>query len=211
MAKPVQGVRAIEPAVAEILDSHSYDPNLVERVSFRKVEEAITIVQPDPTWPARFQVLKDKIETALGSSVVSIEHVGSTSVPDLPAKNIIDIDLVVPDIEDELAFVPALEAAGFQFLLREPSWHKHRLFCSYKPDNSNLHVWGPGCPEVVRHKLFRDWLRQHPDDCVAYAQMKRESAAATTETGGNMMDYTERKNSFIEGLLKRVFKENGYL
>lgn len=181
-----------------------------ERVSFRKVTPPIEIVEPSLGWPLQYQEAKKKIQDALGSSLVSIDHVGSTSVPTLPAKPLIDIDLVVADVEDEAAYVPALEAAGFQFLTREPAWHRHRFFCGYEPD-INLHIWGPGCPEVARHVLLRDWLREHADDCEAYAQIKREAAEATHRSGGDLFDYNSRKDPFIRQLLDKIFKAKGLL
>lgn len=209
MAAPTQAARP-EVDVAELLENHDYDPNLVDRISRRKIPYDITIFDYDAQWPAQFKVFRSKIEAALGSTAVAIDHIGSTSVPGLPAKAMIDIDLTVRDIEDEASYVPALEAAGFQFLLREPLWHKHRFFCAYEPF-CNLHVWGPGCVETVRHKLFRDWLRDHEDDRSAYAQTKRESAALTTKEGGTGMDYNLKKEDYIRGLLIKIFKGHGYI
>lgn len=181
-----------------------------ERVSFRKYPSPIEIVEPNLDWPRQYQDAKKKIQDALASNLVSIDHVGSTSVPTLPAKSVIDIDLVVADIEDEASYVPALEAAGFQFLTREPAWHRHRFFCGYEP-SVNLHVWGPGCPEVVRHVLLRDWLREHADDCQAYAQTKRDAAEATHASGGDLFDYNSHKNPFLRELLDKIFRAKGLL
>ena len=87
-----------------------------------------------------------------------LEHTGSTSVPGLAAKPIIDITLAVPDSSDEDAYAPALEAAGYVLRIREPDWHEHRVFKG--PDtNVNLHVFSDGCPEIDRMLRFRDWLR----------------------------------------------------
>ena len=96
--------------------------------------------------------------SALGDRVLTLEHVGSTSVPDLPAKPVIDIDLTVADSSDEAAYVPALEEAGFALRIREPRWHEHRCLVSFAPA-ANLHVWSPGSPEAIRHHMFHDWLR----------------------------------------------------
>jgi GrpB-like predicted nucleotidyltransferase (UPF0157 family) len=94
---------------------------------------------------------------------VLLEHVGSTSVPGLAAKPIIDILLIVPDSSDEPAWLPDLEAAGYVLVIREPDWYQHR--CLKGPDtNVNLHVYSPGCPEIERYLIFRDRLRGHPED-----------------------------------------------
>jgi GrpB-like predicted nucleotidyltransferase (UPF0157 family) len=89
--------------------------------------------------------------------VLVVEHVGSTAVVGLPAKPVIDIDLTVADSVDEAAYVPALEGVGFRLVIREPWWHEHRCLVHDDP-RCNLHVFSPGAPEPVRHRIFRDWL-----------------------------------------------------
>lgn len=123
----------------------------------------------------------------------------------------IDIDLTVKDITDEAAYVPALEQAGFQFLLREPLWHQHRFFVAYEPLSANLHVWPPDSPEAARHKIFRDWLLRHEEDRLAYAAIKREAAEASTKAGESMPEYTNRKDKLIHDILHKAFTELGYV
>src|SRR5829696_1106550 len=123
-----------------------------------KLTAKIQVVDYDPAWPELFRREAARIRRVLGERVVILEHVGSTSVPGLPAKPIIDILLVVPDSSDESAYVPDLEAAGYVLRLREPDWHQHRLFKG--PDNPvNLHVFSPGSSEIPRMLGFRDYLR----------------------------------------------------
>src|SRR5438445_3523593 len=103
----------------------------------------ITLVEYDPAWPKIFVREATRIKAALGERAIVVEHVGSTSVPGLIAKPIIDILLVVADSADEPSYVPALEAAGYVLRIREPDWHQHRLFKG--PDtNINLHVFTQG-------------------------------------------------------------------
>lgn len=199
------------PSVEAIVKDYNFKPELVERISLRKRKETLEIVPPDPSWPQVFEQFNSRIVAALGDTALVVHHAGSTSVPGLPAKNVIDIDLVVADITDEAAFVPALEEAGFHFLLREPHWHEHRFFCAYEPQPANLHVWGPDTPEVERHRIFREWLLQNDDDRALYAEIKKEAARQTTETGGVMMDYNFRKDGVIRQILQRAFKELGYV
>jgi GrpB-like predicted nucleotidyltransferase (UPF0157 family) len=117
----------------------------------------VTLVEYDPQWPALFDREAARIRAVLGEEAVLVEHAGSTSVPGLPAKPIIDIVLAVPDSADEQAYVPALEAAGYVLRIREPDWFEHRLFKG--PDtNINLHVFTVGAAEIDRMLLFRDWL-----------------------------------------------------
>lgn len=138
--------------------------------------EPVEVVAPDPTWPAQYAVARDRVLAALGERVLSIEHVGSTSVPGLWAKPMIDIDLTVASSADEAAWLPDLEAAGFQLRVREPEWEEHRCLRAQQPA-TNLHVWSPGAREPRRHLLFRDWLRTHPEDRDRYAEVKSAVAA----------------------------------
>ena len=126
-------------------------------------------------------MLATRIRNVLGHRVLALEHVGSTSVPGLPTKPIIDIDLTVVDSSDEVAYVPALERVGFVLTIREPRWHQHRCLTSTDP-KSNVEVWGPGSPEAIRHTMFRDWLRTHPDDRARYAG--REAIRRDVSTAG---------------------------
>lgn len=169
------------PTPAEITQHQDFDAAAVQRISRRAVpQQPPTIQPPDPSWPLAFAGLESRIRAALAPGVlVHMAHVGSTSVPGLPAKPVIDVDVVVADPVDEAAYVGALvgegwegtgtgmgagegegegaKGAGLQFLLREPEWHQHRFFCCADPV-ANVHVFGPGCPEVVRHRIFKEWL-----------------------------------------------------
>ncbi|KAE8418656.1 grpb/dephospho-CoA kinase [Aspergillus pseudocaelatus] len=181
----------------------------VEIVSTRP-QKLIEIVEPDPTWPEAFAIIARRIAGSLGNRLLSIEHVGSTSVPSLPAKAVIDVDVVVADPTAEDSYVPALEAAGFQFLLREPGWHDHRLFGSNEP-YANIHIFGPNSAELIRHRLFRDWLRNHEDDRQRYADIKRQAAAASQLAGETVMEYNARKQPVVLDILQKALKEHGYV
>lgn len=195
----------------EILKDYEFDPTLLQRVAVRKFKPPIEIVPPKASWPSTFTIFKDRIIAALGDKAVAVHHYGSTSIPDLPAKDVIDIDLVVADNTDEASYVAPLEAAGFHFLTREPHWHEHRFFCAYEPQLANLHVWSPECPEVERHRIFREWLLKNDEDRALYATIKEEAARQTRETGGLTMDYNKRKEDVIREILRRAFKDLGYL
>src|SRR5207247_4647223 len=115
----------------------------------------IVLVAYDESWPTRFEREAKRIRAALGVRALLVEHAGSTAVPGLAAKPIIDIVLVVERSADEGSYVPPLEAAGYVLRLREPAWFEHRLFKG--PDtNVNLHVFSGGCVEVERMLVFRD-------------------------------------------------------
>ncbi|SNY52459.1 GrpB family protein [Paractinoplanes atraurantiacus] len=160
----------------------------------------VVIEDYDPAWPQRYAAVRSALYEVLGDAVLGIEHVGSTSVPGLAAKPIVDIDLVIADTADESRYVPALEAAGYWLILREPWWHGHRMFVDADED-IHLHVWPPDAPETVRHRLFRDWLRTHPEDRELYASTKRRLAGET----GEGCDYTMAKSDVIDEIFGRVF------
>jgi GrpB-like predicted nucleotidyltransferase (UPF0157 family) len=155
-------------------------------------------------------VVASRIRSALGDRVLALEHIGSTSVPDLAAKPIIDIDLTVSDASDESVYVPPLESFGFVLTIREPSWHQHRLLVGSSPA-TNLHVWGPDSPEAIRHLLLRDWLRNHPDDCELYAEAKRAAAEASNNDRETVMEYNLRKQPVVRDILDRIFRAHGML
>jgi GrpB-like predicted nucleotidyltransferase (UPF0157 family) len=128
----------------------------------------IEITDPDPAWPQYYDHLADRVRDALGWRALQLEHVGSTSVPGLAAKPIIDIDLTVADPDREQDYVPALETIGFQLAIREPWWFGHRVLTSDDP-RCNLHVFGFDSPELVKHRIFREWLRGNPEERDRYA------------------------------------------
>jgi GrpB-like predicted nucleotidyltransferase (UPF0157 family) len=197
-------------ASAEDITRHwDFDGDL-ERVAPPRPVPDVMIVEPDAGWPLVYDAQRAIIQDALGPVAIAVEHVGSTSVPGLPAKPIIDIDLTVPDPTDEAPYVAPLEAAGFEFVWRERSWHEHRLFVRYGDPRVNLHVFGPDSPEVIRHRMLRDWLRTHPEDRAGYAAVKR-AAAAETNASGSPGAYNGVKEPFLRGLLDRIFRAEGLL
>lgn len=165
-----------------------------------RVDGSITIAEPDPAWAEQYARQHACIRAALGLRALQVEHVGSTSVPGLAAKPIIDIVLVVADPADETAYVPDLEAAGYLLHLREPGWNQHRLLKRESPD-VNLHVFTTECPEVERMLLFRDWLRARPEELALYQGTKRELAAGRW---AHVQDYADAKSSVVEAIMARA-------
>jgi GrpB-like predicted nucleotidyltransferase (UPF0157 family) len=160
----------------------------------------IRIVNYDPRWPERFAREADCVRAALGRDALRIEHVGSTSVPGLVAKPIIDMLLEVADSADEAAYVPALEAAGFILRIREPEWYEHRMF-KVPDDEIHLHVFTRGCPEIERMLLFRDRLRNDAVDRDRYARTKLDLARQVWKYAQN---YADAKTSVVEEILARA-------
>jgi GrpB-like predicted nucleotidyltransferase (UPF0157 family) len=166
----------------------------------KPLTKKIQIVDYDPQWPRLFNREAARVRAALGGRVLLLEHVGSTSVPGLAAKPIIDILLIVPDSSDEPAYAPLLEAAGYALRIREPKWHQHRMFKG--PDTAvNLHVFSHDCSEIERMLLFRDWLRTHPEDRELYERTKRELATKDWKYGQN---YADAKTEVVEAIIRRA-------
>ena len=162
----------------------------------------IVLAEPDPAWPALYAREADRIQAALGQRVIRIEHTGSTSVPGLAAKPIIDITMAVADVTDEEAWLPGLEAAGYRLVIREgePDWYDHR--CLKGPDtNVNLHTFSAGCPEVERMVGFQNWLRTHDDDRTLYEATKRELASRDWQF---VQNYADAKGEVVEGIARRA-------
>jgi GrpB-like predicted nucleotidyltransferase (UPF0157 family) len=188
----------------EITRHHDADPDEDPWVLGPPMPTVVKIAPYDEEWPARFAALAHDIRAALGAAALDVEHVGSTSVPGLAAKDIIDVDLTVPDSADEASYVPPLERLGYALTIREPSFHQHRCLTFSEP-RVNLHVFGPDCPETIRHRMFRDWLRSHPDDRDRYEQAKRLAIPG----GGHVMDYNRRKQDVLRHIYDRMFRANG--
>lgn len=164
----------------------------------------IRIVDYDPEWPRLFEREAARITALLDDCVVAIEHGGSTSVPGLAAKPIIDIVLVVVDSSDEASYVPTLEAAGYTLRIREPDWFEHRLLKG--PDiDINLHVFSAGCPEIGRMLRFRDHLRANDADRRLYEQTKRELAGRDWKYTQN---YADAKTAVVEQIIARAERQS---
>jgi GrpB-like predicted nucleotidyltransferase (UPF0157 family) len=160
----------------------------------------VYLAESDPVWAEWYAREEDRIRTALGPRALAVEHVGSTSVPGLAAKPVIDIVLVVADSSDESGYIPELEDAGYLLKLREPDWHEHRFLI----DNElhvQVHVFSKGSHEVERMLIFRDRLRSHSEDRELYERTKRELAA---EQWAYVQDYADAKSSVVEAIIARA-------
>jgi GrpB-like predicted nucleotidyltransferase (UPF0157 family) len=162
----------------------------------------IALAEHDPAWPVLFAREEARIRSILGDRVVRLEHTGSTSVPGLAAKPIIDITMTVADVLDEPAYAPDLESAGYRLVIREqePEWFDHRVFKG--PDtNVNLHVFSAGCRELDRMVGFRDWLRTHDDDRELYEATKRELVKQDWKF---VQNYADAKGEVVEQIAARA-------
>ena len=160
----------------------------------------VVVVPYDLAWPSVFDALATEIRDLLGDGARELVHVGSTAVPGLSAKPVIDIVLTVDDSSAESTYLAPLIRAGFRLVVREPDWYEHRMLKRDAP-SVNLHVFSAGCEEVDRMVQFRDWLRVHDDDRELYASTKRQLASRTWE---RVQDYADAKTEVVTQILDRA-------
>ena len=164
---------------------------------------AIHLAEYDETWPVQYAAEAAKIRAALGERALVLEHTGSTSIPGLCAKPLIDILLAVADSADEDAYVPALTAQGYRLHLREPDWHEHRVLKGDAP-MVNLHVFTVGSAEIERVLGFRDRCRHNADERRLYEETKRALAARTWR---HVQHYANAKGDVVEEIIARALAE----
>jgi GrpB-like predicted nucleotidyltransferase (UPF0157 family) len=181
----------MDEAEADDLDEH-LDAVLI---GGREVRE-VRIVDYSHNWPRRFEAERNQIEAALGPTACRVEHIGSTAVPGLAAKPVVDILLAVEDPDDESTYVPQLTAAGYVLRVREPG---HRMLRTPERD-VHLHVWRTGGDDERRDLVFRDRLRACAEDRAEYERVKRDLAGMWSD----MNYYARAKTTVIEAILQRA-------
>ena len=162
-------------------------------------KRTIVLVPYDDAWPHAFERERRRIASALGEVAIRIDHIGSTSIPGLVAKPIIDIDVSVADPDDEAGYLPALESAGYRLRVREPG---HRMVRTANRD-VHVHICRSGSDWERRHLLFRDWLRHDARDRQAYAVLKQSLAQRDWQ---DMNAYASAKGPLIEQITARAEK-----
>jgi GrpB-like predicted nucleotidyltransferase (UPF0157 family) len=163
----------------------------------------IIIADYDPLWPNKFLEHKKRIEEALKGNFIFIEHVGSTSVPQLAAKPIIDIIIVVKDSSNEATYLPALLDAGYVLRVREPEWHEHRMVRTQERD-VHAHIFSFGCLEIKRQVAFRNRLRQIDGERHLYESVKLQLAK---QDWADMNAYARAKTEIVEQITARALSE----
>lgn len=162
---------------------------------------SVVIADYDPRWPIRFAEERHRIRVALGDRAKLVEHIGSTAVPGLAAKPIVDILVAVDDVDDEAAYGPALEATGYVLRVREQG---HRMYRTVARD-VHVHVWTePG--EVERHLRFRDRLREDENGRTLYESAKRDLAV---RPWSDTNEYAQAKSAVIAEISRRARPEGG--
>ena len=180
------------PEIPSEIDDAYLDAILVGGREERHVE----IVAYDAAWADLFELHRRRLLDALGPVARRLEHIGSTAVPGLAAKPIVDIMVTVDDPEEEIAFLVALEQAGYLLRVREAG---HRMFRTPERD-VHVHIWRAGSEDERRHLIFRDHLRSSPADCEAYAELKRSLARRWSDVNY----YAQAKGPFIRQLVDTV-------
>jgi GrpB-like predicted nucleotidyltransferase (UPF0157 family) len=172
-------------------------PEHFELIGGREARE-IVLVPHDPAWAARFALLRSELLRALAGIAVRVEHIGSTAVPGLDAKPIIDIQVGVPDPDDEARLTPPMQALGYELRVREPG--EHRMYRTPARD-VHVHIWVAGSDHERRHLVFRDWLRRSPGDRELYAATKR---ALAKRAWSDSNDYADAKDEVIADITARA-------
>lgn len=160
--------------------------------------DPVEIVAWDPSWPLRFEEMRARLAGALGDTARRIEHVGSTSIRDMVAKPVIDIQISVDDVDDDVGFRGPIEAQGFELRFIEPG---HRYFCPPPgiPREYQVHVCEVGSDWERVHLLFRDYLRAHPDVAIEYGRMKLRLAM---QHRNERIAYNDDKSGFIDAVVR---------
>ncbi len=165
------------------------------------MQRTIVVTEYDPGWPSAFEALRARVAGVLGDLALAIEHVGSTSVPGLAAKPIIDIDVVVRGPDDIPAAIQAFATIGYVHLGDLGIAGREAFRQPPGPSEHHLYVCPLGGRELPRHLAFRDYLRTHPEAADAYAALKR---AAALRFSNDIDGYVAAKTEFIEGILSRA-------
>ena len=196
-------IRIVGPGDRRLLDAPLVTDEALAAITIGapvRIDGPIVLALPDPAWPRTYATEAAAVRAILGERVVLLEHCGSTSVPGLPAKPIIDIVLEVVDSADEPAYVPDMEAAGYVLRIREPDWYEHRLFKGPRV-NVNLHVFSAGCPKTRRMLAFRDHLHADDADRERYRRTKEELAARDWRY---VQHYADAKSAVVAEIMVRA-------
>ena len=159
----------------------------------------IIIKEYDPGWPVLYEQERAAVQEALAPYMNAIEHIGSTSVPGLAAKPIIDMAVDLHTYPLPAEAIKAMETLGYEHM-GEYGVEGRQYFRKGNPRTYHVHAYSPGNPEWAAHLLFRDYLRTHPEVARDYEQLKRELAARHIDRTA----YTEDKTSFVLSTLAKA-------
>lgn len=163
----------------------------------RAMKNEVQVVSYNPQWPSMFENEAKLIRQALGDNCIAVHHIGSTSIPGLAAKPIIDMIPVVNNISEVDSQIEAMNALGYQ-ALGEYGMLFRRFF---QKEGFNIHVYEEGTPDIKRYLLFKNWMCQHPEDKQAYEQLKQNLAQQFSH---DRFAYTVGKDEFVASIDKKT-------
>lgn len=182
------------------MEAVGYTSKTLEVVA-RRADPDVKIFDYQESWPKTFTRVAASMQTALGPKAVKLEHVGSTSVPGLAAKPIVDVLLEVSDPSDEGSYLPELESLGFTLLFRQPKWHGHRfLYVDERDAEINVHIHRQGCQIAADFLTFRNFLRDHEGARNEYTAAKRKAAETSNGEKGGRLRYQKEKADVLNRL-----------
>jgi GrpB-like predicted nucleotidyltransferase (UPF0157 family) len=161
----------------------------------------------DPEWPLRYSEERERLLDVLGNTVRAMEHIGSTAIPGIPAKPVIDIAIIFDTLNDARSTIPAVELLGYTYVPEFEEVNSHRLFLwigTPTVHTYHLHMTTSDSDDWIMTLRLRNYLRAHPDDAAAYGALKKQLAA---ELGSDMAQYVERKTAFVESVLRKAERE----
>ena len=176
--------------------------------AYSNLNRPIVVVDYDSQWPSLFEQEKERLMATVVSYLPMVEHIGSTAVPGLAAKPVIDIGIGIRSLEDVSTLTPFIEKIDYVY---EPALEQllpeRRFFWRGTPaiHTYHLHLAEADQPVLVRPLQFRDYLRKHPDEAAEYGALKKQLAKSC---GQDMEAYVTGKTAFIESVMLRIEKEN---
>lgn len=193
----IQDVSATRGDLGFVVDTTSLTAAQVARAIWDNIHEGVRLVPYDPLWPAMYAAEAQEIDAVLGELALEIHHIGSTAVPGLATKAVIDLLVAVRRLEDAAACIAPLQTLGYTFV-DYPQNTDRRFFRKGLPRTHHLHIVAAGSPSYQAHLDFRDALRAHPEYCQAYAHLKNELAE---QYRNDRAAYSASKTAFIEQIL----------
>jgi GrpB-like predicted nucleotidyltransferase (UPF0157 family) len=175
---------------------------------YSKFNRPIVVVDYDPQWPVMFEKEKEAIIAALGNRFLMVEHIGSTAVPGLAAKPVIDMAVGIQSLADAPVLIPCIEGLGYFYdSALEQLVPERRFFWKGTPTvhTCHLHLAQVDHPVLLKPLQFRDFLRQHPDAAEAYGVLKRELAKKCVQ---DLDAYVGGKTGFVENVMLKIEKDN---
>ncbi|MBL0389326.1 GNAT family N-acetyltransferase [Tumebacillus sp. ITR2] len=195
-----RAIRFYEKMGFEVL----YEEELREHKVYRMrkdLREKVEIVEYDPAWAALYELERDALVNALGEDIAAIEHIGSTAVPGLGAKPILDIQIGLREMVPAIVFEERLQRMGYRHHPTADDPTRRHFFVKGMPRTHHLHIVPADSWDWERHVLFRDLLREQPETRTEYEELKQHLAMRFGQDRGA---YTEGKTAFIEGIIEKA-------